>query len=152
MFDRLGEYLGKAMNEQTSRRSMLGKLGSVVLAALGFSVFGALPVVKSDVAEATHYPSSNCSNGSLCGIGGQPCESCHNIKANSCPYSLQNSWTSCCNVGGLQFRYMTYRDCCSTSSTAACTSGTWCSNASQPSWCYSGYRYICTVVIAGATC
>ena len=133
--------------ERTPRRTVLSKLSSLFLAALGVAVLPELPVDRRSTVEA----STTCSAWQLCGLFGNICDYCGGTTlppgvgtCGTCPNGIpmgSDFWTMTCN--GCLFEY---RDCCGTTR-GGC--GPFCARGGrEPAWCagHQNHFYRCSVV------
>jgi hypothetical protein len=158
----IADYLLR-QSDTLSRRSMLARIGRVVLGLSGLSLIPLLPVDRRfAVSAATGCSWETCGMcGYLCvtastccsGTGGYAkCPTCSGMATEAswgkCCYPCTNS---CCT--GTMF---SYSDCCTTNSAnASQCKGTPCQKACYPdfpAYCVSKPYYACTIVTTGGSC
>jgi hypothetical protein len=137
---------------QKTRRSFLGRLGKVTVAAAGISTFPlGIALMTPEAANATN---AVCGWDLMCGIWGQPCANCGVYY--QCPtgsYLGSGSWYWCCSG-----HVYSYQDCCTWNVPYTCTSEPCHNNPNgqQPTWCptdgYTYYYYCSIVVDTGQIC
>jgi methylamine dehydrogenase light chain len=132
--DRLGEDLTRRLAGYTSRRSLLNKLGLVLVAA---PVFPLLPVSRANAAKADRSPEAvthfardaqatddtKCNYWRYCAIDGFLCTCCgggvHTCPAGSEPSPV--SWVgTCVNPEDKRVYLIAYRDCCGKAQCGQC--------------------------------
>ncbi len=122
--DKLLQNSCRALAQNTSRRNLLAKIGSVVA---GGSMIPLLPVAR---AQETSKPeldktsgSTRCDYWRYCGIDGFLC-SCCGGSVNSCPPGTEMSpvtWIGTCrNPDDGKNYIISYNDCCGVSSCGNC--------------------------------
>lgn len=135
--DRLGELLTRRMARRSSRRSVLARLGAMMMAAPGFPL---LPVARADAAGPSQPPPpdlagltdfernaqvddpTRCSYWRHCAIDGVLCGCCGG-GVHTCPPGAEPSpisWIGTCrNPADGRSYIIAYRDCCGRSICAA---------------------------------
>lgn len=149
-----------ALDDRTSRRSALRRVGSLMLKAVGVAV--ALPHVPISRAYAGGS-TCTCSPWFLCGMNGTLCcdiQTCGATCYGGCPFGLSGSytgWTGCCTNPTDNTRHtVTYYDCCDYDCTYqnACISCPYCEPTngyhSGVDWCDSAACYVCSLAVIGA--
>lgn len=144
--------LSTKLYSSTSRRHAIAKLFRMSAGAVGLAVtahtLSALTPPRVDAAIS-------CGDPLLCGLCGVPCDRCGGT-ITSCPsgtFVFHHGWVTCCNIPGQGLMAVEYRDCCRSSSTAACTAGGCANNCPQPVWCgNTGWLYQCTLAIVIGPC
>ncbi|MDX3884330.1 MULTISPECIES: methylamine dehydrogenase (amicyanin) small subunit [Edaphosphingomonas] len=167
--DGIGEKLARRLAGRTSRRSMISRVGTALVAA---PLFPLLPVdrMKAHAAEpaepdtrsdfqkkAQTKDDTECNYWRYCAIDGSLCTCCGGT-TSMCPPGTQPSLTSwvgtCLNPDDKRLYLIAYRDCCGTSGCGRCR----CDNteeatpAYRPSgnneiiWCFgtSSMAYHCS--------
>ena len=128
--EKLSEQATRRLASQTSRRSLLSKLGTLLIAA---PMFPLLPVQRaraSDKITETDFSraaqttdDTACNYWRYCGSDGYMC-SCCGGGVNSCPPGSQPSPTSwigtCINPDDGRSYLVAYRDCCGASACNEC--------------------------------
>ena len=128
--DELSELMTRGLAARTSRRSLLSKLGAMLVAAPFFPL---LPIQRgraADKANETDFSraaqtkdESACNYWRYCGTDGTMC-SCCGGSVNSCPPGSQPSPTSwigtCINPDDNRTYLIAYRDCCGASTCTEC--------------------------------
>lgn len=171
----LSEKLFRGLASRTSRRSMLAKIGLVVVAA---PIFPLLPVSRAFASKpdpnvqgatdfATHaqtHDDKQCDYWRYCAIDGALCGCCGG-GVHTCPPGTEaspTSWVgSCVNPDDNKAYLIAYRDCCGTAECGQCN----CDNTDRETptyrpqtnneiiWCFgvSSMEYHCsTAVLVGA--
>lgn len=155
--ERLADYLVE-QSSTFSRRSMLMKVGRIVLRLSGLALIPLLPVDRRFAVSAQ----SGCS-WQTCGMCGALCNTCCNSSGgySQCPTCTgmvkAADWGLCCyNSGSCTGTFFTYSDCCSSSSSASSCQGTLCQTACYPgfpAYCDGQHPYYgCTIVTPGGSC
>lgn len=115
----VARQLGDA-SQRMSRRSLLGKLGKVVLGAAGFALVDvATPVrfaLADDPVEDVENLLAPCSGWFLCGLTGTKCCAAHcpqGATVHSCPACSREGgcWTKCCRSPSGEDIEVAYCDC-----------------------------------------
>lgn len=161
-FDKFGDRFTRGIASRTSRRSMLARLGVVMVAA---PVFPLLPNErKAQAAELTEFQKKaqtkddkECNYWRYCAIDGSLCTCCGG-GVHTCPPGTSPSLTSwvgtCYNPDDKRSYLIAYHDCCGSSSCGQCR----CDNteAAMPTyrpqgnneiiWCFgtSSMQYHCS--------
>jgi len=148
------ERLSRALAGRSTRRSLLGRAGRLMLAALGIQL---LPAQPFDARALGQQTGQQCVGilPQYCGVYGTPCSFCGGgASDNACPPGsgcTQGSsfWCACCNIG-VTNRIVRYYDCCRTGTPLGCTptclDGVNC-DPGKIAWCPAGTgKYCCTVV------
>jgi hypothetical protein len=160
--ERIATYL-RGQTDGFGRRSMLMKLGKILLRASGLTLIPLLPVDRRFQASAQ----TGCDPVKTCGMCGYLCSTtCCNQSGgfSKCPtctgmVKSPTSWQGCCCSSppccGLGTIY-SYTDCCTPNhnDSVLCRTSTHCTAACYPNfpnYCSSGY-YSCTIVTAGGSC
>lgn len=143
-----------SMSQRMSRRSLLARLGMLVVAATGGTAVAPSIVNRLPAASATHN-ASHCYNWRNCGMYGRLCSSVGGGSDNTtCPSGSWGggSWYRCCCSGTAvwtcgEFRYA---DCCKS---GGCSGGLWCRRhpSPQPYWDCGSSTYCCTRTIHYST-
>lgn len=166
--DKWGERLTRRLAGRLSRRSMLSRLGAVLVAAPAFPL---LPVQRARAADApapgtdfsrnaqTHDDTA-CNYWRYCGIDGNLC-SCCGGGVHSCPPGSQPSPTSwigsCINPDDQRAYLIAYRDCCGANECNKCS----CLNTDHAMpiyrpqannhiiWCFgtNSFEYHCSMAV-----
>lgn len=126
--DSVAERSARALSERTSRRSVLGSLGAMLL---GVSALPLLPVARgartaevsgNSTADGVNDPSS-CDYWRHCAIDGFACSCCGGSQ-NACPPGTEMSlvtWVGTCHNPADGKNYaISYNDCCGKSSCGRC--------------------------------
>ncbi len=122
IFDRLFEKASRRIAQRSSRRSVLARLGTVLV---GAAVLPTLPVDRSGRFKRAHAQTfadqaqtaddTQCNYWRYCAMDGYLC-SCCNGGVTSCPPGSDpspTSWVgSCLNPDDGQVYLIAYRDCC----------------------------------------
>lgn len=161
-FDKFGDRFTRGVANRTSRRSLLARLGAVVVAA---PVFPLLPNErKAQAAELTEFQKKaqtkddkECNYWRYCAIDGSLCTCCGG-GVHTCPPGTSPSLTSwvgtCYNPDDKRSYLIAYHDCCGSSACGQCR----CDNteAAMPTyrpqgnneiiWCFgtSSMQYHCS--------
>jgi len=166
--DNWGERLTRRLAGRLSRRSMLSRLGALLVAAPAFPL---LPVQRARAADApaagtdfsrnaqTHDDTA-CNYWRYCGIDGNLC-SCCGGGVHSCPPGSQPSPTSwigsCINPDDQRAYLIAYRDCCGPNECNKCS----CLNTDHAMpiyrpqannhviWCFgtNSFEYHCSMAV-----
>lgn len=122
--DRLFETSARSLAQRTSRRSLLGMLGSLLT---GTALLPLLPIDRTARAAETSKPKSDdphsCDYWKYCAIDGFLC-SCCGGSSHSCPPGTQQSpitWIGTChNPADSRDYIVSYNDCCGKVSCGDC--------------------------------
>jgi methylamine dehydrogenase light chain len=139
--DAFGERLARHLADRTSRRSVLGRLGTLLVAA---PVIPLLPMQRASAAQpksiasqdahsvnetdfsraAQTHDETACNYWRYCGVDGNMCACCGG-GIHSCPPGSQPSPTawigSCINPEDRRTYLIAYRDCCGASTCGHCS-------------------------------
>jgi len=157
--ERLAGYLADQSN-RFSRRSVLMKVGRILLRLSGLTLIPLLPVDRRFAVSAQ----STCS-WQTCGMCGVLCNNCCSSSGgfSKCPACSgivkAGVWGGCCYApGACSGTMFSYADCCTPIfNTATSCHGTSCQTACRPNFPHycsttSTYYYACTIVIQGGGC
>lgn len=149
-FDERTADLLRAFSQSLSRRSLISRLGRLMLGVLGVGVVAVLPLDPLIPEVAAAY---TCSSWQLCGLCGRICTCCNGGGGlNVCPYGSTWSayWSACCYSPSTGFgsRFF-YWDCLN--GNANCSGCLSCqNNCPQPLWGSGTYK--CTAVTQNPSC
>ena len=131
-FDRLSEASTRGLARRTSRRSMMSRLGTLLV---GGALLPTLPVARADGKDGARMPPldseidgpagdpKSCEYWRYCGIDGNACACCGG-SVTSCPPGTELSpiaWIgTCLNPVDQRHYIISYNDCCGTSFCGRC--------------------------------
>ena len=123
LLDKIFERRSRQLAQQTSRRSMLKRLGGLLV---GGAAIPLLPVARADTVPQTPQEvgdETDCDYWRYCAIDGFLCSCCGGSK-NTCPPGTEMSpitWIGTCrNPADGRNYVISYNDCCGKSSCGAC--------------------------------
>ncbi len=149
MIDQAFEGMFRSVAGRTSRRSVLGRLSHLLMAAVGIELIPLLPIDRRVMAQQPPCQPVNCSNWKWCGMTGKSCTSCYylydvppfveEIPPAYCPYGMSccGAWAQTCADSNGNTELVLYTDCCYNPSAMPpeylpeCAN-TWCCNQNQP--------------------
>ncbi len=131
--DVLFSQMTESVADSTSRRSILGKLSKLLMAAVGAELVPLLPVDRRTFGETKPLENATsllpaCLDWELCGMSGTPCTACYlwilgvptlPVPYATCPANSDccGAWTASCMDDNGDMQSVLYTDCCSDPST-----------------------------------
>ena len=158
-FDNLFERSTGALADRTSRRSLLGRIGTLVAGGAVVPLLPVFRVSKTQAAESVDWNNPrSCDYWAYCSVDGVMCSCCGGT-STQCPPGTQPSpiaWVGTCrNPDDGKNYVVSYNDCCGAANCGRC----YCNRnegdtpkyrpdkANSLTWCYGGVAptYACTV-------
>jgi methylamine dehydrogenase light chain len=153
--DRVLEGASRRIATGSTRRSLLARLSTLLLGAVGVKVVAAAPF-KPHLYEAAINESlaqDPCSAWEYCGIHGYPCSLCNpNDGDETCPAGTTMGtgyWAACCADTASYSWTLWYYDCCATPAAVTCPpnicKGSKDCDQANLAWCPGFQNYNCTI-------